>query len=483
MKRVDIGAVPSSLSRNIGGIAASGSSAVRAGEQQRLGVGGREERRVDRHRAAQRGQHLPLHLGDVQAAATDAQDRPFGVLADVGHGSSVAAAVPCEKPHIVGMARGRPRPDPSRHDHRSAHPQQAPRRELHPGALHQGRPHGRRPLPRPRLRQPRPAVSRRARGRRGHAPGRASRSGPRCPTGAATSTTTSPRATSSSNTSHASGTRTGELFGAPGDGKTLILRGIHIFRVADDKIVERWGRLDEIGLLRQLGLCPPDRSQGESLDGSPPSSGKYCVMYYSACRWPPTSSSSAPEWSAPPARCRRPGGAAGRGRRPWAGRRRDDRRGGGQPAGVGQGARSRTRPGAAVPPAVDRDRRARRIGDRAGSSSSQGRPRRRRHPAGAARARRAGGRPAFRRGRGRRGPGAADLAQHEPQPRPGPRGRRALPAGRPGAADARRRPAAAGRPAPRRPRAHRRPRHRDAPRRRARCVGVRTAPGTSRPAP
>ena len=40
---------------------------------------------------------------------------------------------------------------------------------------------------------------------------------------------------------HAHGTRTGELFGAPADGKTLILRGIHIFRVANDKIVERWG--------------------------------------------------------------------------------------------------------------------------------------------------------------------------------------------------------------------------------------------------
>ena len=40
---------------------------------------------------------------------------------------------------------------------------------------------------------------------------------------------------------HAYGTRTGELFGAPADGRTLVLRGIHIFRVANDKIVERWG--------------------------------------------------------------------------------------------------------------------------------------------------------------------------------------------------------------------------------------------------
>jgi predicted ester cyclase len=34
--------------------------------------------------------------------------------------------------------------------------------------------------------------------------------------------------------------------------QTLTLRGIHIFRIADDKIVERWGRLDDLGLQQQL---------------------------------------------------------------------------------------------------------------------------------------------------------------------------------------------------------------------------------------
>jgi predicted ester cyclase len=51
---------------------------------------------------------------------------------------------------------------------------------------------------------------------------------------------------------HASGSRTGELLGAHPDGKTLTLRGIHIFRIANDKIVERWGRLDDLGLQQQL---------------------------------------------------------------------------------------------------------------------------------------------------------------------------------------------------------------------------------------
>jgi predicted ester cyclase len=52
----------------------------------------------------------------------------------------------------------------------------------------------------------------------------------------------------------ASGTHNGELMGAPSTGKTVTLRGVNIFRIDGDKIVERWGRLDEPGLLRQLDL-------------------------------------------------------------------------------------------------------------------------------------------------------------------------------------------------------------------------------------
>ena len=214
---------------------------VDAGEHQRLRIGGREGRGVDRHRAAQRRQHLPLQLGDVQAAAADTQMTARSALAMSATLQCRGARSAGETPHLLGWLASGGVPDPFRHDHRSAHPQQAPRREPHPGALHQGRRHRRRPLPGRRLRQPRPAVPRLAR-RAPRASGRPRRpSGPRCPTGAATPTTTSPRATSSSSTSTRYGTRTGELFGAPADGKTLVLRGIHIFRVANDKIVERWG--------------------------------------------------------------------------------------------------------------------------------------------------------------------------------------------------------------------------------------------------
>ncbi len=51
---------------------------------------------------------------------------------------------------------------------------------------------------------------------------------------------------------HASGTRTGALMGVPADGKALTLRGIQIFRIDGDKIAERWGRLDDVGLQAQL---------------------------------------------------------------------------------------------------------------------------------------------------------------------------------------------------------------------------------------
>ena len=39
-------------------------------------------------------------------------------------------------------------------------------------------------------------------------------------------------------------------------GREVVLRGVNIFRLADGKIVERWGRLDHLGLLPQLGLAP-----------------------------------------------------------------------------------------------------------------------------------------------------------------------------------------------------------------------------------
>ena len=52
----------------------------------------------------------------------------------------------------------------------------------------------------------------------------------------------------------ASGTHKGEIFGIPASQTVCALPGINIFRVRDGKIVERWGRVDELGMLRQLGV-------------------------------------------------------------------------------------------------------------------------------------------------------------------------------------------------------------------------------------
>jgi steroid delta-isomerase-like uncharacterized protein len=55
----------------------------------------------------------------------------------------------------------------------------------------------------------------------------------------------------------ASGTQQGEIMGVPATGRTVTLRGIQVFRIRDGRIVERWGRLDDLGLLSQLGLVNP----------------------------------------------------------------------------------------------------------------------------------------------------------------------------------------------------------------------------------
>ena len=52
----------------------------------------------------------------------------------------------------------------------------------------------------------------------------------------------------------ARGTHRAAVMGETPTGREVVLRGINIFRIADGKIVERWGRLDDLGLFEQLGL-------------------------------------------------------------------------------------------------------------------------------------------------------------------------------------------------------------------------------------
>jgi predicted ester cyclase len=53
----------------------------------------------------------------------------------------------------------------------------------------------------------------------------------------------------------AHGTHGGSVMGETPTGHDVVLRGVNIFRIADGKIVERWGRLNDLGLLQQLGLA------------------------------------------------------------------------------------------------------------------------------------------------------------------------------------------------------------------------------------
>jgi steroid delta-isomerase-like uncharacterized protein len=51
----------------------------------------------------------------------------------------------------------------------------------------------------------------------------------------------------------ATGTHSGaQLFGVPASGRTLTISGINIFRIANGKLVERWGTFDAAGLMQQL---------------------------------------------------------------------------------------------------------------------------------------------------------------------------------------------------------------------------------------
>jgi len=53
----------------------------------------------------------------------------------------------------------------------------------------------------------------------------------------------------------AGGTQRGEVMSVPPTGKTVSLPGINIWRLRDGLIVERWGRLDDLGFREQLGVA------------------------------------------------------------------------------------------------------------------------------------------------------------------------------------------------------------------------------------
>ena len=71
------------------------------------------------------------------------------------------------------------------------------------------------------------------------------------------------------------GTHRGCFFGIPATGKRLDIWEIGIFRVADGKIAEGWFMADEVGVLRQLGVKLPPRSDGKRVTPEPPAGGQF----------------------------------------------------------------------------------------------------------------------------------------------------------------------------------------------------------------
>lgn len=57
--------------------------------------------------------------------------------------------------------------------------------------------------------------------------------------------------------STARGTHTGQFMALAPTGRPVEVGAIHIHRLTDGKIVEHWGRSDQLGLMAQLGMAPP----------------------------------------------------------------------------------------------------------------------------------------------------------------------------------------------------------------------------------
>ena len=53
-----------------------------------------------------------------------------------------------------------------------------------------------------------------------------------------------------------SGTNKGAAFGMPATGKHAEWAETHIVKIVNGKITEHWGVIDQLGMLRQLGLAP-----------------------------------------------------------------------------------------------------------------------------------------------------------------------------------------------------------------------------------
>ena len=54
----------------------------------------------------------------------------------------------------------------------------------------------------------------------------------------------------------AKGTHTGEFMGIPPTGKQATWTEIHIVRIQDNQVAEHWANVDQLGIMKQLGVIP-----------------------------------------------------------------------------------------------------------------------------------------------------------------------------------------------------------------------------------
>lgn len=63
------------------------------------------------------------------------------------------------------------------------------------------------------------------------------------------------------------GTHQGEFQGVAPTGNRIEVRGVQVGRFQDGKIVERWGSIDELGIMRQIDAAPkPKGALGKLAD-------------------------------------------------------------------------------------------------------------------------------------------------------------------------------------------------------------------------
>lgn len=45
--------------------------------------------------------------------------------------------------------------------------------------------------------------------------------------------------------------------GIPATNKSVVVKGIEVFRIENGKIAELWASMDNLGMLQQMGVIPP----------------------------------------------------------------------------------------------------------------------------------------------------------------------------------------------------------------------------------